>query len=86
EPTKGVDIGAKEQIYRLMLELTSEGKSILMVSSDIPELLTVSDRIVVMRNGEVEVTVRTPEVTQAELLGFFICLTGHGEPAGGQLN
>ncbi|MBV8587476.1 MAG: sugar ABC transporter ATP-binding protein, partial [Verrucomicrobia bacterium] len=55
EPTKGVDVGAKEQIYRLMLELTSQGKSILMVSSDIPELLTISDRIVVMRNGEVEV-------------------------------
>ncbi|MBV8970622.1 MAG: sugar ABC transporter ATP-binding protein [Verrucomicrobia bacterium] len=85
EPTKGVDVGAKEQIYRLMLELTSQGKSILMVSSDIPELLTISDRIVVMRNGEVEVTVRTPEVTQAELLGFFIGLTGNGEPAGGQL-
>jgi ABC-type sugar transport system ATPase subunit len=43
-----------------------------MVSSDIPELLTISDRIVVMRNGEVEVTVRTPEVTQADLLGYFL--------------
>jgi ribose transport system ATP-binding protein len=85
EPTKGVDIGAKEQIYRLMLELTSQGKSILMVSSDIPELLTISDRIVVMRNGEVEVTVRTREVTQTELLGFFLGVNRSGERAGGQL-
>jgi ribose transport system ATP-binding protein len=86
EPTKGVDIGAKEQIYRLMLELTSQGKSILMVSSDIPELLKISDRIVIMRNGEIEATVRTREVTQAELLGLFLGATGNGERAGDQLS
>jgi ribose transport system ATP-binding protein len=51
EPTKGVDVGAKEEIYRLMVELARAGKSIIMISSDMPELLSMSDRIGIMRAG-----------------------------------
>ena len=72
EPTKGVDIGAKEQIYDLMVQLTQQGKSILMVSSDIPELLSMSDRIAVMHNGELVTIVNSQDVTEQELLGYFL--------------
>ena len=51
EPTRGIDVGAKYEIYQLMIELAKQGKSIIMVSSDLPELLGVCDRIVVMSGG-----------------------------------
>ena len=75
EPTKGVDIGAKEQIYQLMVELAKQGKSILMVSSDIPELIAVSDRIAVMRHGELVMIVNAKDITEQELLGYFLGIT-----------
>lgn len=78
EPTKGVDIGAKEQIYDLMRSLAKEGKSILMVSSDMPELLAVSDRIAVMREGKLVATVSAKEVTERELLGYFLGIPDEG--------
>ena len=53
EPTKGVDIGAKNEIYKLMLELVSQGISIVMISSELPELLAMCDRFVVLAEGKV---------------------------------
>jgi ribose transport system ATP-binding protein len=79
EPTKGVDIGAKEQIYELMVQLAKQGKSILMVSSDIPELMSMSDRIAVMRNGELVTIVNSRDITEEELLGYFLGINDHGE-------
>jgi len=61
EPTRGVDVGARVEIYRIMNELTANGLAILMISSDLPEILGMSDRIVVMREGRT-----TGEVTRAE--------------------
>jgi ribose transport system ATP-binding protein len=78
EPTKGVDIGAKEQIYDLMLELSREGKSILMVSSDMPELISVSDRIAVMREGKLVTTVYSKNITEQELLEYFLGIHDNG--------
>ena len=52
EPTRGIDVGAKGEIYNLVRQLAKEGKSILFVSSELEEIQTVSDRIVVMRAGE----------------------------------
>jgi ribose transport system ATP-binding protein len=75
EPTKGVDIGAKEQIYDLMVKLTKEGKSILMVSSDMPELMSMSNRIAVMREGKLVITVQSKNLTEQELLGYFLGIT-----------
>ena len=72
EPTKGVDIGAKEQIYKLMVDLVQEGKSILMVSSDMPELMSMSDRIAVVREGRLVTIVDSKQVTEHELLGCFL--------------
>ncbi len=78
EPTKGVDIGAKEQIYEIMIELVKEGKSILMVSSDMPELISVSDRIAVMREGKLVTIVNSKDVTEQELLGYFLGISDNG--------
>lgn len=51
EPTRGIDVGAKDEIYKLMLNLVSQGKSIIMISSELPEILNLSDRIFVMHEG-----------------------------------
>ena len=69
EPTRGVDVGARAEIYALMTRLTAQGMAILMISSDLPEVLGMSDRIVVMREGrvagELEGRVATPDVVMA---------------------
>jgi len=76
EPTKGVDIGAKEEIYRLITALAARGAGILMVSSDMPELLSLSDRIGVMRNGEMVATIDAAGVTEESLVRQFLGLDG----------
>jgi ribose transport system ATP-binding protein len=53
EPTRGVDVAAKAAIYKIMRDLADRGRAILMISSDLPEIIGVSDRIVVMREGGV---------------------------------
>jgi len=54
EPTRGIDVGAKAEIYRIMREVTAAGKAILMISSELPEVIGMSDRILVMRSGRIE--------------------------------
>ena len=54
EPTRGIDVGAKAEIYRIMREVTAAGKAIIMISSELPEVIGMSDRIMVMRGGRVE--------------------------------
>jgi len=54
EPTRGIDVGAKYEIYQLMNQLVSEGKAIVMVSSELPEVLGMSDRVIVMHEGRVK--------------------------------
>jgi inositol transport system ATP-binding protein len=61
EPTRGIDVGAKAEIHRLMSKLAQEGKAILMISSELPEILGMSDRIIVMHEGCL-----TGEFTRAE--------------------
>ncbi len=51
EPTRGIDVGAKTEMYKLMNSLAAEGKGILLISSDLPEVIAMSDRIYVMRDG-----------------------------------
>jgi methyl-galactoside transport system ATP-binding protein len=67
EPTRGIDVGAKYEIYQLMLNLVSQGKSIIMVSSEMPELLGITDRIAVMSNGRLADIVATKATSQEEL-------------------
>jgi ribose transport system ATP-binding protein len=52
EPTRGVDIGAKSEIYRIISDLAAQGVAILMVSSELPEVVGMSDRVLVMREGQ----------------------------------
>lgn len=68
EPTRGIDVGAKYEIYQLMLNLANKGKGVIMVSSEMPELLGITDRILVMSNGRVAGIVNTRETTQEEIL------------------
>ena len=68
EPTRGIDVGAKFEIYQLMLALANKDKGIIMISSEMPELLGVTDRILVMSNGRVAGIVETSKTTQNEIL------------------
>ena len=70
EPTRGIDVGAKHEIYELMVQLCKEGKGILMISSEMPELLGMSDRILVMREGLIVGEFNRDEVTEEELLSL----------------
>ena len=68
EPTRGIDVGAKQEIYGLMCRLAEEGKSIIMISSEMPELLGMSDRIIVMSNGEKAGELLKGEYSQTHVL------------------
>jgi len=68
EPTRGVDIGAKAEIYELIHDMAGRGIGILLISSDIPEVIGMSDRILVMRNGKLTGEFYKSEVTQGQLL------------------
>ena len=70
EPTKGIDVGAKSEIYKLMNQLASEGKSIIMISSELPELLRMSDRVVVMCEGRVTGELDISDATQERIMTF----------------
>ena len=68
EPTRGIDVGAKFEIYQLILELAKKDKGIIIISSEMPELLGITDRILVMSNGRVAGIVNTKETDQSEIL------------------
>ena len=68
EPTRGIDVLAKYEIYQLMIDLAKKDKGIIMISSEMPELLGVTDRILVMSNGRVARIVKTSETNQEEIM------------------
>ncbi|EGR7975884.1 galactose/methyl galactoside ABC transporter ATP-binding protein MglA [Vibrio vulnificus] len=68
EPTRGIDVGAKFEIYQLILELAKKNKGIIIISSEMPELLGITDRILVMSNGRAAGIVNTKETSQNEIL------------------
>ena len=68
EPTRGIDVGAKSEIYRLMTEFVRAGRSIIMISSELPEILGMSDRIMVMHEGEKAGELSRAEATQEKIL------------------
>jgi ABC-type sugar transport system ATPase subunit len=74
EPTRGIDVGAKEEIYSFLYDLNKQGVGIVMVSSELPEILTVSDRIVVMYEGKLNAEYSREEATREKLLK---AMTGH---------
>ena len=68
EPTRGIDIGAKQEIYELLGRLTKDGKSIIMISSEMEEILRMSDRIVVMCDGRITGVMNNAEATQEKIM------------------
>jgi ribose transport system ATP-binding protein len=70
EPTRGIDVGAKSEIYTLMNELTKEGKSIIMISSELPEILRMSDRIIVMSEGRLTGELPIEKASQEAIMEY----------------
>ena len=68
EPTRGIDVGAKNEIYKLMSKLAAEGKSIIMISSEMTEILRMSDRIIIMCEGKVTGDIDISEATQERIM------------------
>jgi ABC-type sugar transport system ATPase subunit len=68
EPTRGIDVGAKSEIYKLIDDLAKEGKAILLISSELEEVLSMSDRIVVMREGHITGEFKREEATQENVM------------------
>jgi ribose transport system ATP-binding protein len=68
EPTRGIDVGAKQEIYQLMRTLAESGKSIIMISSEMPELLGMADRIYVMHEGRITGELSRAEYSQEKML------------------
>ena len=72
EPTRGIDVNAKSEIYKLIKQLAAEGMAIIMVSSELPEILSVSDRVLVMCEGELTANIPISEATEANILKYAI--------------
>jgi ABC-type sugar transport system ATPase subunit len=69
EPTRGIDIGARQEIYQIIAELARQGKAILLISSELPEVLSLADRILVMRHGQIAGELKNNAgVTQEQIL------------------
>ena len=72
EPTRGIDVGAKSEIHALMCELASQGKAIIMVSSELPEILGMSDRVLVMHEGKITGELNREEATQENIMALAV--------------
>lgn len=71
EPTRGIDVGAKQEIYQLMADVVNEGKSILLISSDMEELLGMSDRVYVLAEGRVVGCLKKEEISQVKIMSLI---------------
>ncbi|MCB1969836.1 MAG: sugar ABC transporter ATP-binding protein, partial [Geminicoccaceae bacterium] len=80
EPTRGIDVGAKAEIHRLMSELAGQGLAILMISSELPEILGMSDRVLVMRGGRIVAEAGREQATQ-EVIAAAMMSDVSGEAA-----
>jgi ribose transport system ATP-binding protein len=72
EPTRGIDVGAKTEIYQLINRLTANGVAVIMISSEMPEILGMSDRILVMRNGRISGELSRDEATQEKIMNLAL--------------
>jgi len=75
EPTRGIDVGAKAEIHRLMSELAQRGLAILMISSELPEIVGMSDRVLVMRGGRIVAEYQREEATQEQIVAAMMSET-----------
>ena len=72
EPTRGIDVGAKSEIYKIMRDLSNEGKAIIMVSSELPEILAVCDRIAVFHSGSIAGILDGATASEEQILSLAI--------------
>ncbi|MDE3028166.1 MAG: sugar ABC transporter ATP-binding protein, partial [Paracoccaceae bacterium] len=84
EPTRGIDVGAKSEIYALIERLAAEGKAIIVVSSEMPEIIRLSDRLLVMREGRIVATLSRDEITQENIARHAIPPRGVVAPDAGK--
>ena len=82
EPTRGIDIGAKSEIHRLMSTLASQGLAIIMISSELPEILGMSDRIMVMRKGRIVATFDRADANQEKIAAAMMVDAPSPDPRG----
>jgi ABC-type sugar transport system ATPase subunit len=68
EPTKGIDVNAKSEIYKLLQHLTSQGKALIMVSSDTPEVISLCDRVMVVRKGKITGEFSGSDITEENVI------------------
>ncbi|HAE50673.1 MAG TPA: D-xylose ABC transporter ATP-binding protein, partial [Tistrella mobilis] len=68
EPTRGVDVGAKSEIYQILRGLAAEGRGVVVISSELPELIGLADRILVIREGRIAGEVAGPEMTEEHII------------------
>jgi ribose transport system ATP-binding protein len=81
EPTRGIDVGAKAEIYRLMQELAREGAAVIMISSDLPEVMNVSTRLLVVYGGRIVKELLPADATEEIVMSWALGLRGEGESA-----
>lgn len=72
EPTRGIDIGAKAEIYKLMSDLAKQGIGIIVVSSELPEIIAVSDRVIIMNEGHITATLAEGDITQDNIIKYMV--------------
>jgi ABC-type sugar transport system ATPase subunit len=72
EPTRGVDVGAKAEIYRLVEDLVSRGHAVLLASSDLPEVIRLADRVLVLREGKLAGTLEGESITQRGIMQLAV--------------
>jgi ribose transport system ATP-binding protein len=70
EPTRGVDVGARQEIYQIIRELAAEGVAIIIVSSDLPEILSICERVIVMHEGRITGTLTASELSEAKVMYY----------------
>ena len=78
EPTRGIDVGAKYEIYCIINDLAAEGKSVIMISSELPEVLGMSDRIYIMNEGKFVGEMKAEEATQESIMAVIL-QSGRGD-------
>ena len=79
EPTRGIDVGAKAEIHRMMCELAGKGLAILMISSELPEILGMSDRVLIMHEGKITGELSRSEATQEKIMKYAVMNEGYRE-------
>jgi ABC-type sugar transport system ATPase subunit len=74
EPTRGIDVGAKSEIYIIMNELARSGVAIIMISSELPEIINMSDRVAVMREGLIQMILDREDISQERIMQYAVAM------------